>query len=140
MSEKQDLFDSQHGLCWLCDKPMTMKTATYDHLLPVSKGGRWFAHNLKLAHGSCNMIRSSHDFLTAREYVREATRAIVSRPYNRKGILPIYRRLIADGVIEDPNCWNDDLIGELAELLNLPAPTMESWIRERFRQEGVIAS
>lgn len=42
-------------LCALCGKPiLTMKDATIDHIIPLSKGGVHGIQNMQLAHYSCN--------------------------------------------------------------------------------------
>lgn len=60
MSEKQEMLDEQKGLCWICEKPMHgLSDATYDHIIPASRGGTWDRWNLKLAHRLCNNRRGS---------------------------------------------------------------------------------
>jgi len=49
-----DLFNQQKGLCYYCEKPMTLdlghwNTATRDHVIPKSKGGPSKAWNIVAA-------------------------------------------------------------------------------------------
>lgn len=63
-SYKIQLLKEQRGLCWICLEPMTdgvdlPNSATFDHVLPVSKGGLDKKKNLLLAHKSCNSDRGN---------------------------------------------------------------------------------
>lgn len=68
----QTLWDQQSGLCALCRKPMLRSRfeapharvwvklrATFDHIVPRSKGGSDKPENLQLAHASCNKIKGN---------------------------------------------------------------------------------
>jgi 5-methylcytosine-specific restriction endonuclease McrA len=55
--KRRTLYKRQGGLCWLCHKSMPRSDATFDHLIPRSKGGGQSWENLKLAHRSCNEAR-----------------------------------------------------------------------------------
>ena len=50
----------------------------------MSKGGTWYAFNLKLAHELCNRIRSSRDVLDSREFVQaklaNPSKAMIEHP------------------------------------------------------------
>lgn len=46
-------------ICHLCEKPVEVKQASVDHLLPRSWGGSNAMRNLKLAHKSCNGERGN---------------------------------------------------------------------------------
>lgn len=69
---KRVLYERQNGLCHWCQKimvfvlintnPVPDDTATFEHLIPKSKGGKDSFHNLVLAHRKCNKIRGSHLF------------------------------------------------------------------------------
>jgi len=50
-------------VCWLCGLPITSrKTATADHVIPVSKGGAVYnLDNLGPAHRPCNYARGNRD-------------------------------------------------------------------------------
>jgi 5-methylcytosine-specific restriction endonuclease McrA len=63
---KMRMFEAQHGRCWICREPMLLDVspnhplfATYDHIVPVSLGGKWEESNLKLAHQFCNNRRGN---------------------------------------------------------------------------------
>ena len=74
------MFEVQRGLCWLCDKPMIYphvrqhdpRNATRDHLVPRSTGRTGLPNNKRLAHGSCNSLRSSVPAEYARAFVMVA--------------------------------------------------------------------
>lgn len=68
----QVLWTTQSGLCALCDKPMlrnrfeaphasvwAKQRATFDHVVPRSKGGVDTLENLQLAHARCNKIKGN---------------------------------------------------------------------------------
>jgi hypothetical protein len=50
---------AQKGLCFYCDKPMSLRTSSWDHIKPKSKGGTGEAKNLALVHSRCNSIKGS---------------------------------------------------------------------------------
>jgi len=67
-----ELWKAQSGLCTLCDKPMlrsrfeapharvwAKQRATFDHIIPRSKGGPDTHDNLQLAHARCNKIKGN---------------------------------------------------------------------------------
>ena len=66
------LWTAQSGLCALCEKPMLRNRfeaphsriwanhrATFDHIIPSSKGGPDTLDNLQLAHARCNKIKGN---------------------------------------------------------------------------------
>lgn len=56
-SAKQHLL-RQTNLCGICGQPITsMKDASIDHIVPVSKGGSDSLKNMRLAHVRCNRLR-----------------------------------------------------------------------------------
>ncbi len=71
-SELGKMWTAQSGLCALCGKPMLRNRyeaphariwakwrATFDHIVPKSKGGGEDEANLQLAHAQCNKIKGS---------------------------------------------------------------------------------
>jgi 5-methylcytosine-specific restriction endonuclease McrA len=72
---KQRMFDAQFGLCYWCEntrgamimdremvvfrQPMPSTYATYDELLPRSRGGTRSMENQVLAHAICNLERGN---------------------------------------------------------------------------------
>lgn len=63
------MFARDGGLCWICGKPAGRAAngndprwrVTLDHVVPVSKGGRFTFGNLRVAHKLCNMRRGNSD-------------------------------------------------------------------------------
>ncbi|NQY13855.1 MAG: HNH endonuclease [Henriciella sp.] len=66
------LWAAQSGNCALCGERMlrnrfaapharvwAKQRATYDHIIPRSKGGKDTAENLQLAHARCNKIKGN---------------------------------------------------------------------------------
>lgn len=45
--------------CWWCNTKLTLKTATVDHLIPLSRGGSNGTDNLVLACAPCNKARGN---------------------------------------------------------------------------------
>ena len=54
------LMKKHSGICHYCHKPLTYKTATIEHIVPWSKGGRYTEENLVLSCGKCNNRKSDH--------------------------------------------------------------------------------
>ena len=68
----QQLWQAQSGVCALCSKPMyrnrfeaphariwAKHRATFDHIVPRSKGGADTKDNLQLVHARCNKIKGN---------------------------------------------------------------------------------
>lgn len=49
----------QEGLCAYCEKPMPLSEVTFDHVIPISKGGTFANNNIVLAHYKCNRDKGS---------------------------------------------------------------------------------
>ncbi len=61
----QDQLIAQKWLCYYCKKPISLKEATTDHIVPRSKGGDSSRENLVVACEPCNFNK---DELTEEEY------------------------------------------------------------------------
>lgn len=44
-------------VCWLCGKPVDSKTRSYDHAIPLAKGGEHSTRNIRVAHRRCNSAK-----------------------------------------------------------------------------------
>jgi 5-methylcytosine-specific restriction endonuclease McrA len=49
----------QLGLCYWCKRPIALKAATADHLVPVYAGGKTWPGNIVAACAPCNNLRNS---------------------------------------------------------------------------------
>lgn len=47
------------GKCWLCRKKVAKKDLSFDHVIPLSKGGEHSERNIRVAHLSCNCSKNS---------------------------------------------------------------------------------
>lgn len=60
---KTTMLREQNGLCAYCDEKMNerhlMREPTFDHVVPLSAGGKDSAHNLVLACRQCNQAKGS---------------------------------------------------------------------------------
>lgn len=59
MRVKRALHKKQKGRCALCGDELSLKEATFDHKIPLSKGGSRGQDNLQLAHRRCNGNKSN---------------------------------------------------------------------------------
>lgn len=57
--------------CHYCGTTLTPMTATIDHIVPVSRGGKWRLDNLVLACQSCNIKKGSMPYA---KFVRRVER------------------------------------------------------------------
>jgi 5-methylcytosine-specific restriction endonuclease McrA len=57
---KQNIFLRDNWTCQYCHKPLTEKTATMDHVLPVSKGGKTNFNNIVAACPICNSLKGNN--------------------------------------------------------------------------------
>jgi 5-methylcytosine-specific restriction endonuclease McrA len=56
--QRNQLITKQSGKCAICDKPfLSMKDVTFDHIIPISKGGDDLLENFQLAHFKCNQSK-----------------------------------------------------------------------------------
>lgn len=68
---KADLFGSGvTAPCCFCGWQMSYRSATLEHILPVSKGGQTVTANLTLSCDACNGERGARDFDTYRREVQ----------------------------------------------------------------------
>lgn len=51
--------------CFYCGKPLTKDNMSFDHIMPLSRGGKHSKHNLIACCTSCNMHKNN---LTVREF------------------------------------------------------------------------
>lgn len=54
---KKNLYSRDHGTCQYCGKHMGMTSATIDHVIPRSRGGKNTWENVVLACGPCNYTK-----------------------------------------------------------------------------------
>ena len=57
--QRNHLLNKQDGKCAICSKGFeSMKDITFDHIMPISKGGDDEIDNLQLAHFQCNQDKA----------------------------------------------------------------------------------
>lgn len=57
--QRNHLVNKYGAVCYLCGEPFkSMKDITFDHHIPVSKGGIDLLENYRLAHLECNMLKA----------------------------------------------------------------------------------
>lgn len=56
---RESLYYRDHGICVYCEKPLTIKEVTYDHVMPRARGGHHDWDNVVCACGSCNLKKGS---------------------------------------------------------------------------------
>lgn len=57
--QRDHLINRDGAVCQICEKPFTsMKDITFDHIVPVSKGGTDELENIQLAHYKCNQSKA----------------------------------------------------------------------------------
>jgi 5-methylcytosine-specific restriction endonuclease McrA len=57
--QRNQLVEKQSGLCAICGlKFDSMKDITFDHIIPISKGGDDLFENFQLAHYHCNQLKN----------------------------------------------------------------------------------
>ncbi len=60
--KRKIIFDRDNWLCQYCGEKVTESTATIDHYIPQSKGGKHNKENLRTACLLCNSIKSGKSF------------------------------------------------------------------------------
>lgn len=61
-SKKKTLMERDGSHCYWCRKTLTLKTATFEHIVPHSRGGSLANDNLVLACQPCNLARGNMTF------------------------------------------------------------------------------
>lgn len=64
-------FTKFNGLCGICDSHISLECANWDHIEPISKGGKHVLSNLQPVHGLCNSIKGARSLEHARNRVAE---------------------------------------------------------------------
>lgn len=64
-------FVTFNGLCGICDSPVSIDRANWDHIEPISKGGKHALSNLHPVHRLCNSIKGARTLEHARNRVAE---------------------------------------------------------------------
>ena len=54
------IMERDRGICAICGKKVKQSEISFDHILPLSRGGQHKPSNLRLAHRLCNIRRSSY--------------------------------------------------------------------------------
>lgn len=57
--QRSALIQKYGAVCYICSLPFkSMKDITFDHLIPLSKGGMSELDNFRLAHYECNYLKA----------------------------------------------------------------------------------
>lgn len=56
---RDTVFYRDHGICAYCERPLSIKETTFDHVWPKSKGGRHTWNNVVAACGNCNVRKGN---------------------------------------------------------------------------------
>ena len=69
----EKLWHKQKGICAGCkDKqPVILGDATFDHIVPISRGGEHSIKNGRMVHKSCNSSKGSNDLITESKRTRQ---------------------------------------------------------------------
>jgi len=72
--------------CFWCDEQLTKKTATLDHIIPTSLGGKTDMDNCKLSCPSCNNSRGNIDAdeFSISDWLLKKIKQILEEEKNRK--------------------------------------------------------
>lgn len=60
-SEKNEVWERQHGKCAICHKPLTPATTQYDHIRPYAKGGETDISNIQALCANCHAKKTNRD-------------------------------------------------------------------------------
>lgn len=75
----------RHPKCWYCGRSISLESATVDHIIPLSKGGKDHRRNYALACSACNnrkgnrLLSEAGMRLTAAPHDFVASRAVAER-------------------------------------------------------------
>lgn len=58
--KKETLYYRDHGKCMYCEEPLTIRTLTYDHVVPRVKGGKHTWENVVASCASCNNLKDNN--------------------------------------------------------------------------------
>ncbi len=61
---RRRLFDRDGSACCHCGRPLDWESATFEHVVPKSRGGAFSLENLRLSCFDCNNERGDADFAT----------------------------------------------------------------------------
>lgn len=51
---RRAMWEQQQGRCFYCEQEVALEHAEFDHIVPISKGGKNGQYNLVIACGACN--------------------------------------------------------------------------------------
>lgn len=129
------LLSDQGHRCYYCGKLLTEVTATIDHMLPLSRGGKNDRDNLCAACSPCNGFKSSmtaEEFIEYRKTVPEETLKMLM---NRN---PQIRKVAKQTLqfLETPNLTDEEakIIQARGTCSYLEVQAMDKWRTNRLRK------
>lgn len=74
--DRERLLKEQNNRCYYCGKSLTRKTATMDHVVPISKTKYHSTGNCVVACYSCNNKKSNQDTYTPQDWEMQLVKGI----------------------------------------------------------------
>jgi 5-methylcytosine-specific restriction endonuclease McrA len=90
---KKNVFLRDRGTCQYCTEKIAISKATFDHVLPKSRGGITTWDNIVIACRPCNQMKSNK--------TPQEANMLLHKPPRRPKFLEIYERPTFDGEIPD---------------------------------------
>lgn len=72
-SENIDLervYRRHKGMCGICDRPVPAHEVSWDHVIPIDKGGSHLEANIQPAHAQCNSVKGNRSLEWARQRIK----------------------------------------------------------------------
>lgn len=77
MVDLRTVYARDSGICGICGEPVSIDVVTFDHIVPISRGGPHLFENLQPAHFGCNSAKRTR---TNEEHARRRAPKQVDKP------------------------------------------------------------